>query len=30
MTKDSRAGHVIGETARQLLADVLPGRKDER
>jgi pyruvate dehydrogenase (quinone) len=28
MTKDSRAGHVIGETARQLLNQVLPGKRD--
>jgi len=27
MTKDSRAGHVIGETARQLVSDLLPKEK---
>ena len=30
MTKDDDAGHVIRETARQLISEVLPGRKDER
>jgi pyruvate dehydrogenase (quinone) len=28
MTKDSRAGHVIGETARQLISEILPGRRE--
>ena len=28
MSKDSRAGHVIGETARQLINEMLPGKRD--
>jgi pyruvate dehydrogenase (quinone) len=28
MRKDSRAGHVIGETARQLINEVLPGKRE--
>jgi pyruvate dehydrogenase (quinone) len=28
MTKDSRAGHVIGETARQLINEILPGKRE--
>jgi pyruvate dehydrogenase (quinone) len=28
MTKDSSAGHVIGETARQLVSELLPKGKD--
>ena len=28
MSKDSRAGHVIGETARQIINEIMPGKKD--
>jgi pyruvate dehydrogenase (quinone) len=28
MSKDSRAGHVIGETARQLINEIMPGKKE--
>jgi pyruvate dehydrogenase (quinone) len=28
MTKDRRAGHVIGETARQLINEILPGKRE--
>ena len=28
MSKDNRAGHVIGETAKQLLSEILPGKRE--